>query len=104
MLRRSLSSVNTRCKLRRGFAGTGRFVAAPGRDGAPEKLADFDNLGLGGDTTTGPPNLRLMVAQRSGSRAEKLYMLDISIRETLKNLQRSYDFNAKVSENIIRLT
>jgi hypothetical protein len=71
-LLRSRSSVRIRCKLRRGLAGTGRLVAAPGRECAPEKLDDLDSLGLGGETTTGPPNLRLIAAQRSGKRAEKL--------------------------------
>jgi hypothetical protein len=75
ILRRSRSSVNTRCRLRRGFTGTGRLVAAPGREGAPEKLADLESFGFGGETTTGPPSLRLMIAQRSGSRAEKLFQV-----------------------------
>jgi hypothetical protein len=70
-LRRSRSSVNTRCKLRRGFTGTGRLVAAPGLEG-PEKLEDLDSLGFGGEIATGPPSLRLIAAQRSGRRAEKL--------------------------------
>lgn len=70
-LRRSRSSVNTRCRLRRGLTGTRRFVAAPGREG-PERPEDLDSLGLGGEIATGPPNLRLMTAQRSGRRAEKL--------------------------------
>ena len=72
ILRRSRSSVRTRCKLLRCFTGTGRLVAAPGLEGALEKLVDLESLGFGGDTTTGPPSLRLMVAQRSGRRAEKL--------------------------------
>lgn len=70
-LRRSRSSVKTRCRLRRGLTGTGRLVAAPGRDG-PEKLDDLDSLGFGGENATGPPSLRLIIAQRSGRRAEKL--------------------------------
>jgi len=74
-LLRSLSLVSMRFKLFRGFAGTGRFVAAPGREAEPEKLADFDSLGFGGETTTGPPNLRFMTAQRSGRRAEKLKLV-----------------------------
>jgi hypothetical protein len=72
ILRRSRSSVKTRFRLWRGLAGTGRLVAAPGLDGAPEKLADLDNLGFGGDAMTGPPSLRLMAAHLSGRREEKL--------------------------------
>lgn len=76
MLRRcSRSSVKTRLKLLRSFtAGTARLVAAPGRESAPEKLEDFASFGFGGDTTTGPPNLRFMAAHLSGSRDEKLYL------------------------------
>ncbi len=48
------------------------MVAAPGREGALEKLADLESFGLGGDTTTGPPSFLLMVAHLSGSREEKL--------------------------------
>lgn len=75
MLRRSRSSVSTRCKVRRGFTGTGRFVAAPGREGAPGKMADLESLGLGGERTTGPPSFRFMIAHRSGRRAEKLSLV-----------------------------
>jgi len=71
-LRRSRSSVSTRCKLLRGFSGTGRLVAAPGREGAFEKLAALESFGFGGETTTGPPSFLLIIAQRSGSREEKL--------------------------------
>jgi hypothetical protein len=53
-------------------------VAAPGRECAPEKLEDLDILGFGGDATTGPPNLRLIAAQRSGKRAEKLQILELT--------------------------
>jgi hypothetical protein len=76
ILRRcSRSSVKTRLKLLRSFtAGIARLVAAPGREGAPEKLDDFANFSFGGDTTTGPPNLRFMAAHLSGSRDEKLYL------------------------------
>src|SRR4051812_6188733 len=38
---RSRSLVRIRWRLGRDFAGTGRFVAAPGRDPAPEKLEDL---------------------------------------------------------------
>ena len=74
-LRRSRSSVRTRCKLLQGFTGIGRLVAAPGRDGAFEKLADLESFGRGGETTTGPPSVLLMTAHRSGSRDEKLRVL-----------------------------
>jgi hypothetical protein len=72
MLRRSRSSVSTRCRLLRGLAGTGRFVAAPGREGALEKLEALESFGLGGETTTGPPSFLLIIAHRSGRREEKL--------------------------------
>jgi len=72
ILRRSRSSVSTRCKLLRGLTGMGRLVAAPGREGALEKLADLESFSLGGETTTGPPSFLLMVAHLSGSREEKL--------------------------------
>ena len=52
--------------------GTGRLVAAPGLDWEPEKLADFESLSFGGDTTIGPPSLRLIIAHLSGRRDEKL--------------------------------
>lgn len=78
-LRRSRSSVNTRCRLWRGLVGMGRLVAAPGRSGACEKDADLVSLGLGGDGTMGPPSLRLMEAQRSGRRAEKLGWLGLML-------------------------
>lgn len=73
MLRRSLSSLRTRCNVlcSRGLAGTGRLVAAPGREGAL-KLADLASAGFEFGTGTGPPSLRLIRAQRSGRRAEKL--------------------------------
>ena len=48
------------------------MVAAPGREGALEKLADLESFSLGGETTTGPPSFLLMVAHLSGSREEKL--------------------------------
>ena len=70
---RSRSSVRTRLRLGRCLAGTGRLVAAPGREVAPEKLADLASFAFGGDATTGPPNLVLIIAHRSGRRAEKLY-------------------------------
>lgn len=72
MLLRSRSSVSTRFRLWRGFTGTGRFVAAPGLEGAPEKLEDLETFGFGGETTTGPPSFRFMTAQRSGRRDWKL--------------------------------
>jgi len=72
MLRRSRSSVSTRCKLLRGLSGTGRLVAAPGREGAFDEPADLESFGFGGDTTTGPPSFLLMIAQRSGRREKKL--------------------------------
>ena len=75
MLLRSRSSVSTRWRVCRGFAGTGRFVAAPGRVCELEVLADLANLGLGGEIMTGPPNFRFMEAQRSGRRAEKLLVI-----------------------------
>lgn len=71
-LRRSRSSVKIRWRLRRGFAGTGRFVAAPGRDSTFDVLVALGSFGFGGEATTGPPSLRLIVAQRSGRRAAKL--------------------------------
>ena len=61
-----------------GFARTARLVAAPGLEGAPEKLAHFDNLGLEGAAFTGPPNFRFMVAHLSGSRDEKLQKVSYS--------------------------
>lgn len=73
MLRRSLSSLRTRCNVlcSRGLAGTGRLVAAPGREGAL-KLEELVRVGFDFCTGTGPPSLRLIIAQRSGRRAEKL--------------------------------
>jgi hypothetical protein len=86
-LRRPRSSVKTRCRLRRGFAGTGRFVAAPGRDSMFEALAALESFGLGGETTTGPPSLRLIAAQRSGRRAAKLFHVRWVIRYLVTDLQ-----------------
>src|ERR1700709_420877 len=65
LFRRSRSSVNTRCKLRRGLAGTGRFVAAPGRDCKFDELAALVSFGFGGEATTGPPRLRFIFAPAS---------------------------------------
>lgn len=72
-LRPCLSSVSTRRRLRPGLtAGTGRFVIAPGRNGAAEELVDLTILGLAGDGIMGPPSFRLMESQCSGRRAAKL--------------------------------
>jgi hypothetical protein len=72
-LRPDLSSVSTRRRLLPGrVAGMGRFVTAPGRDGAANELVDLTSLGLAGDGMTGPPNFRLIESQCSGRRAEKL--------------------------------
>ena len=105
ILRLSRLSVSTRCKLRRCLAGTGRFVAAPGRDGALEKLADFDSLGFGGDITMGPPSLRLIASHRSGRRAEKLLWISIpgfkSSRNTHKGAITSTQKSLKVLSPVL---
>ena len=69
---RSRSSDKMRVKLFLGFGGTGRFVAAPGRERLPDILADFVNFRLGGETLTGPPNFLFIAAHCSGSLAAKL--------------------------------
>ena len=69
------SSVKTLSRRSRGFRGTGRLVAAPGLDNAPETLADLAIFCLGGAIATGPPNFLLIATQRSGRRDEKLTVL-----------------------------
>ncbi len=102
MLRRSRSSVSTRCKLLRGLTGTGLLVAAPGREGALEKLATLESFGLGGETTTGPPSFLLMIAHRSGRREEKLQVI---VRQGLgsleTHLQGGDDFDAEIPEHVV---
>lgn len=103
-LRRSRSSVNTLCKLRRGFAGTGRLVAAPGREG-PEKLDDLDRRGFGGVMATGPPNLRLIAAQRSGSREAKLQTLEARHGEGKAiYVQGSNNFDTEIPEYVVSVS
>lgn len=55
---------------------TGRFVIPPGRDETADELAEVIDFGRAGDTTTGPPSLRLIALHCSGNRAEKLSVLD----------------------------
>jgi len=104
MLRRSRSSLKTRCKVlcSRGLTGRGRLVAAPGRNGTLEKLADLESLGLGCETVTGPPSLRLMTAHLSGRRAAKLcWSLDWILERQMYNLQRRDNIHTKVSRNVV---
>ena len=103
-LRRSRSSVKTRCKLRRCFASTGRFVAAPGRDSKFDMLAAVWSFGLEGEATTGPPSLRLIVAHRSGSRAAKLFCVSADFLQLITHSQWQNDFNAKVPEHIVGIS
>jgi hypothetical protein len=98
-LRRSRSSVKTRCRLRRGLTGTGRLVAAPGRDKTFEVLADLDSFGLAGETTTGPPSLRLIPAQRSGRRAAKL----LCVRPELAILKQTYNGTTTSTQKSLRM-
>ena len=86
-LRRSRLSVKTRCRLRRGFAGTGRFVAAPGRDSKFGVLAALGSFGFG-EATTGPPSLRFIAAQRSGRRAAKLFCVSVVCLSLMIHSQR----------------
>lgn len=91
-------------RLCRDLAGIGRLVAAPGREIAPEKLAGLVSLAFGGDTTTGPPNLLLIVIHRSGRRAEKLDCVRVEKpRKSEINLQRANNFHAKVAKNVISM-
>jgi hypothetical protein len=62
LLSLSRSSDRMRVKLFLGFAGTGRFVAAPGRDIFPDTLADLVSFLLGGEMLTGPPSFLFRVA------------------------------------------
>ena len=101
---RSRSSVKTRWRLCRGLAGTARLVAAPGREIAPEKLADLESFASGGDTTTGPPNLLLIVAHRSGRRAEKLRTVRLKeMRGVDVDSQGADHIDTEVSKNIVRM-
>lgn len=59
-----------------GLAVVGRLAAAPGF--ASDLLDELDDglaLGFGGAMMTGPPSLRLIESQISGSRAAKLFIL-----------------------------
>lgn len=64
------SSVNTRRKLLAGFTGIERLVMAPGRAIELDADADFVNFGRAGVMPVGPPSLRLMDLQWSGSLAK----------------------------------
>lgn len=75
-LRRACSSLErARSKVRldlAGFACTGRFVAVPGLDARLTGFGVRANFDTSPETIFGPPNLRLIDLQVSGSRAEKL--------------------------------
>ena len=50
----------------------GLLVTAPGLGFALDEVEDWICFGRTGDTTTGPPSLRLIAPHCSGNRAEKL--------------------------------
>lgn len=71
-LSRSLESTRSNVFSLSFLAATGRFAGAPGFGLGLETDPGFALLSLGCDWTTGPPSLRLIESQSSGSLAEKL--------------------------------
>jgi len=71
-LSRSLESTRSSVFSLFFLAATGRFAGAPGLGLGLETDPGFVLLSFGCDWTTGPPSLRLIESQSSGSLAEKL--------------------------------